>query len=92
MALREITPEAAEAFGRSVYERQVRPTLNGAAEPVGCFLSVDLASADWELDADHLQAALRLRARRPDADLFTVRIGYPAAGEWTSVFAVSNDD
>ena len=47
MGLREITPEAAEAFGRSVYERQVRPTLNGAAEPVGCFLSVDLASADW---------------------------------------------
>ena len=79
MALREITPEAAEAFGRSVYERQVRPTRNGAAEPVGCFLSVDLASADWELDKNHALAALRLLERRPDADVYTFRVGYPAA-------------
>ena len=92
MARREISPDDAEAFGKSVYERKVHPTLNGAAEPVGCFLSVDLDTEDWELDEDHLKAALRLRARRPDADVFTVRIGYPAAGEWTSIFAVSNDD
>ena len=71
MAMRAIAPEDAEAFGKSVYERKVRPTLNGAAEPVGCYLSVDLDSADWELDESRLQAALRLRARRLDADIFT---------------------
>ena len=79
MARREITPAAAEAFGKAVYERRVRPTLDGAAEPVGWFLSVDLASEDWELDESLLKAARRLRERRPDADVYTIRIGYPAA-------------
>ena len=79
MAMRAIAPEDAEAFGKSVYERKVRPTLNGAAEPIGSFLSVDLDSEDWELDANLLQAARRLRERRPDADVYTIRIGYPAA-------------
>ena len=79
MVRREITPAAAEAFGKSVYERRVRPTLDGAAEPVGWFLSVDLASEDWELDESLLKAARRLRERRPEADVYTIRIGYPAA-------------
>ena len=79
MARREITPAAAEAFGKAIYERRVRPTLDGAAEPVGWFLSVDLASEDWELDANHAKAALRLLERRPEADVFTIRIGFPAA-------------
>ena len=79
MALREISPEDAEAFGKSVYERKVRPTLNGAEEPVGCFLSVDLDTEDWELDENHAKAALRLLDRRPDADVYTFRVGYPAA-------------
>ena len=79
MARREISPEDAEAFGKSVYERKVRPTLNGAEEPVGCFLSVDLDTEDWELDESLLQAARRLRERRPNADVYTIRIGFPAA-------------
>ena len=79
MARREITPAAAEAFGKSVYERKVRPTWDGATEPVGWFLSVDLASEDWELDESLLKAARRLRERRPEADVYTIRIGYPAA-------------
>ena len=85
MARREISPEDSESLGKSVYERKVRPTLEGAAEPIGCFLSVDLDSEDWELDESHLKAALRLLERKPDADVFTFRVGYPAAGEWASV-------
>ena len=79
MVRREITPAAAEAFGKAVYEGKVRPTLEGAAEPVGWFLSVDLGSEDWELDENHAKAALRLLERRPEADVFTIRIGFPAA-------------
>ena len=79
MARKEISPKDAEAFGKSVYERKVRPMLNGEEEPIGYFLSVDLETEDWEMDESHLKAALRLLERRPDADVFTVRIGYPAA-------------
>ena len=46
MARREISAEDAEAFCKSVYERKVRPTFNGAEEPIGLFLSVDLDSED----------------------------------------------
>ena len=52
----------------------------------------DLETEDWELDENHAKAALRLLKRRPAADVFTVRIGYPAAGEWTSIFAATIDD
>ena len=79
MARREITPEDAEAFGKRIYEEKVRPTLNGVEEPIGCFLSVDLDSEDWELGDKIHKAARRLLERRPDADVYTVRIGYPAA-------------
>lgn len=85
MARREISPEDAEAFGKSVYERKVRPTLEGVEEPIGYFLSVDLDSEEWELDESHLKAALRLLERRPDADVFTVRVGHTASGEWTNL-------
>ena len=79
MARREISAEDAEAFGKRIYEEKVRPTLNGAEEPIGYFLSVDLDSEDWELDEKLIYAARRLLERRPDADVYTVRVGYPAA-------------
>ncbi len=79
MARREISAEDAEAFGKRIYEEKVRPTLNGAEEPIGLFLSFDFDSEDWELDEKLHKAARRLLERRPDADVFTVRIGFPAA-------------
>ena len=79
MARREISAEDAEAFGKRIYEEKVRPALNGAEEPIGLFLSFDFDSEDWELDEKLHKAARRLLERRPDADVFTVRIGFPAA-------------
>lgn len=79
MARREISAEDAEAFGKRIYEEKVRPTLNGAEEPIGLFLSFDFDSEDWELDEKLICAARRLLERRPDADVFTVRVGFPAA-------------
>ena len=79
MARREISAEDAEAFGKRVYEEKVRPTLNGAEEPIGHFLSVDLDSEDWELDEYHYKAARRLLARRHDGYVYTFKVGYPAA-------------
>ena len=85
MARREISPEDAEAFGKRIYEEKVRPTISGGEEPIGYFLSFDFDSGDWEIDESRLEAPLRLLARKPDADVFTVKVGYPAAGEWAKV-------
>lgn len=71
------TPDEVARLGVEVYEHQVRPALAPADD--GKFVAVDLATADYELDADDYAAVIRLRARRPDADIWLGRVGQPAA-------------
>jgi hypothetical protein len=40
---------------------------------------VDIETGDYEIDADDLAATKRALAKRPDAVLYGVRIGYPTA-------------
>ena len=82
--LRRLSPEEYEVFAETVYRTKVRPMLD--EEPVGWFLSVDLNSEDYELDGNHGKAARRLRERRPDADIFTTRVGFPSAYQFTGIF------
>ena len=84
---RELKAEEYEAFAVKVYRTKVRPMLD--EEPVGWFLSVDLNSEDYELDENHGKAARRLRERRPDADIFTTRVGFPSAYQFTGIFGDS---
>lgn len=81
---RNLSPAEYEAFAEKVYRTKVRPMLN--EEPVGWFLSVDLNSEDYELDENHGKAVSKLRKRRPDADVFTTRVGFPSAYHLTSIF------
>ncbi len=81
MGWRDMTAEEVAEIGMQVYQQQVRPTLKGAEEPVGYLLAVDHDSRDWELDEYHNQAARRLRTRRPNAEVYTFKVGYPAAYE-----------
>ena len=76
--------DEAETFANNVYQTKVRPVWD--KEPTGFFLSVDLNSEDFELDASHANAARRLLERVPDADVFTIRVGYPAAYQHFSAF------
>jgi hypothetical protein len=39
----------------------------------------DLATGDHELDEDDYAAVMRLRNRRPSADVWLARVGEPAA-------------
>lgn len=86
MARREVSFEEAEAISEQIYQEKVRPTLNGTDEPIGYFLSVDLDSGDWELNDKLHKAAQRLLEHRPNADVYTTRVGLPGAGELTSLF------
>ena len=79
-----LSPDEYEAFADIVYRTKVRPMLD--EEPVGWFLSIDLNTEDYELDENHGKAARRLRERRPDADIFTTRVGFPSAYQFTSIF------
>ena len=80
----DANPEEYQALAERVYRDKVRPALEN--EPVGWFLSVDLNSEDYELDENHGKASSQLLARRPDADIFTIRVGLPSAYHLSSIF------
>ena len=64
-------------LGEDIYDRQIRPVLR--PEDHGKFVAIDVETGDYVPD-DHDYAALaRLRSRKPAADIWLMRAGYPAA-------------
>ncbi len=62
--------------GKGIYDRQVRPQMEASNQ--GKIVAIDVDTGDFELAEDGLTAANRLLARHPDAQIWCVRIGYPA--------------
>jgi hypothetical protein len=71
------TPEELARLGTEAFDRHVRPTLR--PEDEGKFVAVDLATGDHEMDKDDYAAVMRLRTRRPSADVWLMRVGQAAA-------------
>ena len=63
--------------GTEVYDREVQPKL--VPEDKGKFVAVDIGTGDYELDNDDYTAVMRLRTRRPSAEIWLGRVGEPAA-------------
>jgi hypothetical protein len=63
------------ALGQSIFDRQVRPALR--PEDDGKFIAIDVETGDCEMDEDDYAAVARLRSRRPAADVWLMRAGYP---------------
>jgi hypothetical protein len=63
--------------GQEIYERDIRPRLR--PEDEGKFVAIDIETGMYEMDADDYTAGARLYERRPEAQPFLVRVGYPAA-------------
>jgi hypothetical protein len=60
----------------TMYEEQVRPRVEAGNR--GKIVAIDVDSGEFEVAADGLTAAGRLRMRRPDAQIWCEKIGYPA--------------
>ena len=63
------------SLGGEIFDRQIRPALQ--PEDKGKFVAVDVESGDYEIDGDDYTAVMRLRSRKPDADIWLMRAGYP---------------
>ena len=63
--------------GKALYEQQ----LQAQVEPgnTGKFLVIDIETGEYEIDRNEVAAFKRAKAKRPDAPLYLLRIGYPAA-------------
>jgi NADPH-dependent 2,4-dienoyl-CoA reductase/sulfur reductase-like enzyme len=73
-----LTTEEIGRRGQDLYDRQRRARVE--ADHRGRYLVLDVETGDYEIGDDYLVLSRRLQARRPDAALYTVRIGYPAVG------------
>ncbi len=63
-------------LGEDIFIRQVRPALR--PEDDGKFVAIDVETGAYEIDEDDYTAVARLRARKPAADMWLMRAGYPA--------------
>jgi hypothetical protein len=62
--------------GTALYAQQVRPSVQSGNQ--GKIVAIDVDTGAFEVAEDTLTASQRLLARQPDAQIWCVRIGYPA--------------
>ena len=61
-------------LGNEIYERDIRPRVEDKYH--GKMVAIDVDSGDYAIDEEAMDAAERLRERRPGADIWCLRIGY----------------
>jgi hypothetical protein len=59
--------------GDEIYESQVRAQVEEGNH--GKIVAIDLETGDFEVDASEIAACNRLEARRPDAQIWIIRVG-----------------
>ena len=59
--------------GDDIYETQVRSQVEEGNQ--GKIVAIDIETGDFEVDKSEIAACDRLEARRPDAQIWLVRIG-----------------
>jgi len=72
-----LTKEEIAQRGRDIYDREIRPQVE--SENMGRFLVVDVLSAAFEIGDSDRAASDQLKARKPDAIIYGLRIGHRAA-------------
>ena len=68
------TAEEAGILGDEIYERDIKRQVEGSHH--GKIVAIDVNSGDYATGDTVSAASKRLRKRRPDADIWSVRVGY----------------
>lgn len=64
-------------LGEDIFDKKVRAALR--PDDDGKFVAIDVETRDYEIDEDDYAAVARLRSRKPDAEIWLMRAGSPAA-------------
>lgn len=72
-----LTKEEIAQRGREIYDRDIRAQVESGN--TGRFLVVDVLSAAFEIADTDRAASNQLQARKPDAIIYGVRVGYRTA-------------
>ncbi len=62
-----------DRLGSEVYDRQVLPTLQPSDD--NKTVAIDIDTGEFEIDDDDYMAGMRLRERRPEAEIWMRRVG-----------------
>lgn len=65
------------ARGEQIYQQQLREKVE--SEHKGKFLSIDIETGAYEINTDEVASSMALLEKHPEAILYWVRIGFPAA-------------
>jgi len=71
------SPQEVVSRGEDIYRERIRSLVEAGNK--GKFVVIDIETGDFEVDEDDLQATKRALAKRPDAVLYGLRVGYPTA-------------
>jgi hypothetical protein len=85
MPIPRYTADECGDLGDALYEKQIRAKVEEGN--IGRIVAIDVDSGDYELDDDSLKATMRLLARKPGAQVWQIRIGYPAVIHFGGSFA-----
>jgi hypothetical protein len=77
MERRGLTKEEVVRRGREIYEREIRAKVE--PEYDGEFVVIDVTTGSYEMAAEGITAARRIRERNPEASLCFLRVGRAAA-------------
>ena len=75
-----LSPREVVRRGKEWYENEIRAEVDEEKD-WGKPLVIDINTGHYEIDEDELAAARRAFARNPDAELYFMRIGFPAFGK-----------
>ena len=65
------------ARGEEIYQQRLRGKVE--SEHRGKFLTIDIKTGNYEIDADEVASSMRLLEKHPEAVIYCLRIGSPAA-------------
>jgi hypothetical protein len=73
-----LSPDEIGQRGEELYQTRIRPTVEPGNK--GKILAIDVDTGDYEIGEDDLETAKRLHAKRENANIYILRIGYPFFG------------
>ena len=78
MGRSQMTSNEVGQLGKALYEQSIRDKVE-TEENIGKMVIIDVETGDYEVEELGLDASRHLHAKRPDAALYGIRIGYNVA-------------
>jgi hypothetical protein len=71
--------------GEAIYSERIQPVTN--LEDKGKFVVIDVESGEWAMGENQPALSRALHAKRPEAPLYIMRVGFPYAARLGSGWA-----